>query len=255
MDCPFCQECLKDFETINDSIIKVIKINESQIYKISQNCLREISRSEPPSSVQSFPGWMKIAAGLVVAGLVFFMSQSREVVNSSDEMLSASNERSSFPGKPVIPPATKRYQEKTIKPTQAVSRSDTNLRTNQRTNPPHSSMQARLVNVGRDLRGKHLSTMDQNSGINGDIPFDNVALIGYGSNNSYMPIDEGIANNSLEVLEKSGCVHHVWAMDNPESFLMLLKSLVTRQQNVFDELITQNLDRYHLKFRITKNNF
>ena len=45
-------------------------------------------------------------------------------------------------------------------------------------------------------------------------------------------------------------VHHVWVTDDPTMPLNALKGMVKKHEDVFEELIREDQDRYHMKFRI-----
>ena len=252
LDCPMCQKCLEDFRSINDSILDFFTLDEDRLCGITQNCIHEVSKIKLPKAVKPFPGWTKIAAGIVVVGIVFFMSQSKEVMNSNRNTIAVTdndylNDNSDRTYDNYS--SDQRYEEP-IRPTHTVSHQSSNLRSNQRNVGSKPSVSVSPLSSQENFRAAPMSQVEEESQAVGPTYIrDDIRLIGFGVNDSYQSIEDA-TYVGLDKAEVDGFVRHKWEMDDPISPLIFLKTLLVRQQDAFDQLIRKDQDRYHLKFRI-----
>ena len=255
-ECPACKKCLNEFQSIDSSISELIKVEKNLITRIGQNCIHEISQPRARPEVKPFLNWTKIAAGFVIAGVIFFMSQSTEVVDKN---------MNEFAGMDDIPITGKsdiqldqstssqnnRYQEP-IRATN-VSHIENSRSSAQRVVNPGSRGPIGVVAVDSDISATSLAFSRHNSKLTENSHVD-MMLVGYEINDVYTPTTH-IADGSGKQIPGSGQINHTWVMDDPVSPLIFLKTLLVRQQGVFDQLIDQDLDRYHLKLKIRDKNF
>ena len=261
MECPACHKCVQDFQTVDESLASLTRVDDDRIDRIGRNCIRQISEATsttstlPMPSTQPTPMWMKIAAGIAVIGLIFFMRQSNVETNStssgefafSDDIPSSSEleteQQMTFP--------ENEHDQDPIKPIYTSSNSGSHAPSaNNSVTIQRNSVPVRVSTTAQDLsigptEESSIATPYEQRGI---------SLIGFGLNGSYQLIEGTPQIANSDALDVHGEVQHVWAMDDPVVPLIFLKTMLVNQKNVFEQMIRENHDRYHLKFKVTDRN-
>ena len=252
MDCPACQKSVEDFQTLNDSIGDLIMVDIERIHRIGSNCVSKIDTEKPKAPTFLNPFWMKVAAGILIFGIVFLTKESDDAVNFSSSELASSDESRIAPSKS----STNQIYHNPIKPTYTATSSD-----------PYSSGQPVMLNTENDIVSYQVSTTPGDITVNhsprrrerlmGGADYrrsDGIRLVGFGFDDSYQTLEKyprDLSNPDEAPID--GNVHHIWTMEDPVIPLIFLKTKTIHQgqQGVFDRLIRQGQDRYHLEFRIT----
>ena len=254
--CPTCKKCLQEFQSIDRSIDDLLKVDGNTLFRIGQKCIREISKPHPPATVKPFFSWTKVAATLVVVGVVFFMSQSTEVVDSNVDQLTATDDfpvtaESEIPFKQSTANQRKKYQEP-IRPTNVVH-TDRNS-PSQRPLRAQDNSRMDVGPLGRDIPSSSMELSGPDTELKDDFQINTMTLLGYEINDAYISVIQ-FGDDSEKQWTEDCRFHHTWIVDDPVSPLIFLKTLLIDQQSVFDQLIQQDLNRYHLKLRVTEKNF
>lgn len=255
MKCPACNQRVEGFQSVDKSITAVIQANDEQVLRIGRNCLHQISDRKSVNSAQPTPLWMKVAAGILVLGIIFFMTQSKEVVDSGSTEIVFTDESPSSRESDAIAmnsSAKEKYHDP-IKPTFVSSNPDSHPPSrivNTHSNP----VPLRVSNPRQNHSGNDSKMTTETSSTMAHYQTADITLVGYGHNGSYQSIENSNINRSSDEFDAPSKIHHIWKMDDPVVPLIFLKTLLLRQQDAFDQLINENQDQYHLRFRVTDKN-
>ncbi len=247
--CDACKKIVHDFELINASINEHIQVPSETIQRIHDHCLNHAEGGSTAERWFSAPIWFKLAACFVLIGMIVVLKQQSG--NAGKQLAEAD-----VPA-PAAAVAEAQAPQDNLTPANKMMAA-AQAQTQRSVQAPVGTRLKPSAAAEKTAGASDAATAASNVRLQGtsDLDLSDIKLVAFGSpetaTNSHssrdLTFDQQRKHNVVDPV-----VHHVWVMDDPTTPLQVLRQIMPDNHDVMDNLIEQNLERYHLRFKILDN--